>query len=394
MRFDLIGAGMGTPDMLTAQARAAIERADAVVGTQRLAEGLSGIRPDIRAVGFAQLASAALESGGRTAILLSGDTGFFSAAKKLRETLAPQGEVRLLPGMSSLQVFCAKIGASYDDAVLCSVHGREADAVLGMVSYHANVIALTGGKHRAHDVCRTLARSGLRHVRVTVGENLGAPEERIVSGTPEQLIEMEFDDLCIMQVCNDRPADASHALRDADFVRGEVPMTKQEVRWLACDLLSVRPTDVVYDIGAGTGSVTMELARRACHGQVYAIECKADALELIARNRVHTGNYHVQIVEATAPDGLEALPTPDCVFIGGSRGHMGDIIRALLVRNPHVRIVLSAIALESVHDAIQSLTENGIQPEISCVNVSRARVVGPYHMMTAQNPVYLIGGNL
>lgn len=392
MEFVLIGAGMGSEALLTAQAREEIERADTVLTTPRLADGLSGIR-DIEAVPLVQLAERALTCEGKTAILLSGDTGFFSAAKSLRTKLCGHGSVRVLPGMSSLQVFCAKLGTSYDDAVLLSMHGREG-GLLGAVSYNRKVFALTGGQFRADALCAALADAGLNHVRVHVGENLGAADERMVSGSPEELSGLPFADLSVMLVENDRPADASRPLRDSDFVRGEVPMTKQEVRWLACDLLAVRPTDTVYDIGAGTGSVSMELARRAGRGQVFAVECKQDALELIARNRVQTSNYHVTAVAAKAPEGLDSLPAPDCAFIGGSRGNMAEIVQALLEKNPHVRIVISAIALETVHSAMQALRSAGMEPEISCVQVSRARAVGSYHMMTAQNPVYLIGGNL
>lgn len=393
MEFFLIGAGMGSEALLTAQAREVIEQAHIVLTTPRLAKAFAGIRSDIQAVPLSQLAVCAVKYTGKIAVLLSGDTGFFSAAKSLYAALLPYGTVHILPGMSSLQVFCAKLGTYYDDVVCISMHGRQG-GLLGAVSYHRKVFALTGGQFRAHHLCAMLAQAGLHHVRVHIGENLGTEQERIVSGDPETLAHMRFDNLSVMLVENDRPADAFHPLRDSDFVRGDVPMTKQEVRWLACDLLAVRPDDVVYDIGAGTGSVAMELARRANRGQIFAIECKQEALDLIARNRVQTGNYHVTICSANAPDGLEQLPAPDCVFIGGSRGNLAQIVQALLDKNPHVRMVISAIALETVHAAMQILAQHGIDAEISCVQMSHARTVGGYHMMTANNPIYLIGGNL
>lgn len=391
--YFLIGAGMGTEQMLTEQARQTIQNADVVLSTGRLADGLADVRAEIQTLAFSQLAQRAQESTGNVAILLSGDTGFYSAAKSLTEKLCGSGTVELVPGISSIQLFCARFHTSYDDAVLLSLHGRSG-ALLAPVSYHHKVIMLTGGENKVHVLCQRLVEAGLTHLTVSVAENLGADTERLVSGTPEQLAREQFGDLCVMMTQNKQPTDSSHALRDDDFVRGEVPMTKQEVRWLASSLLSVKPDEVVYDIGAGTGSVTMELARHATRGMVYAVECKSEAIDLLHRNRVHTGCYNTQIVQAMAPDGLEQLPTPDCAFIGGSRGNMTEIVRALKQKNPKIRVLITAIALESLHEAIEALENNGFAAEISCVNVSRAKKVARYHMMTAQNPVYLIGGNV
>ncbi|WP_432620283.1 precorrin-6y C5,15-methyltransferase (decarboxylating) subunit CbiE [Butyricicoccus sp.] len=391
--YFLIGAGMGTEQMLTEQARQTIQNADVVLSTGRLADGLADVRAEIQTLAFSRLAQLAQESTGNIAILLSGDTGFYSAAKSLTEKLRGSGTVELVPGISSIQLFCARFHTSYDDAVLLSLHGRSG-ALLAPVSYHHKVIMLTGGENKVHVLCQRLVEAGLTHLTVSVAENLGADTERLVSGTPEQLAREQFGDLCVMMTQNKQPTDSSHALRDDDFVRGEVPMTKQEVRWLASSLLSVKPDEVVYDIGAGTGSVTMELARHATRGMVYAVECKSEAIDLLHRNRVHTGCYNTQIVQAMAPDGLEQLPTPDCAFIGGSRGNMAEIVRALKQKNPKIRVLITAIALESLHEAIEALEHNGFAVEISCVNVSRAKKVARYHMMTAQNPVYLIGGNL
>ena len=207
----------------------------------------------------------------------------------------------------------------------------------------------------------------------------------------EVLAEIPVDSLAVMMIYNDNPADAYRPLRDEDFVRAKVPMTKQEVRWLVRDLLAVRPEDVVYDIGAGTGSCTMELARCANLGAVYAVECKPEAVQLIRENREKTKNFHVSVIEATAPDGLNELPPPDCVFIGGSRGNLAEIVAACVEKNPKVRMVITAIALETLAQAQQAMAEF-CEVSITCVNISRAKTVGNYHMMTANNPVWVIGG--
>ena len=238
--YVLIGAGMGTEAMLTQQARQAIRRADIVLSTGRLADGLTSVRADVQTLAFSQLAQRAQDSTGTVAILLSGDTGFYSAAKSLTQKLCGSGTVEILPGISSIQLFCARFPTAYDDAVLLSLHGCSG-ALLAPVSYNRKVIMLTGGENKAHVLCQRLADAGLTHITVSVAENLGAETERLVSGTPEQLARETFGDLCVMMTQNDRPTDSSRALRDSDFVRGEVPMTKQEVRWLAASLLSVKP---------------------------------------------------------------------------------------------------------------------------------------------------------
>lgn len=157
--YVLIGAGMGTEAMLTQQARQAIQRADIVLSTGRLADGLTSVRADVQTLAFSQLAQRAQDSTGIVAILLSGDTGFYSAAKSLTQKLCGSGTVEILPGISSIQLFCARFHTAYDDAVLLSLHGRSG-ALLAPVSYNRKVIMLTGGENKAHVLCQRLARCG------------------------------------------------------------------------------------------------------------------------------------------------------------------------------------------------------------------------------------------
>lgn len=387
--FYIIGAGMGAPATLTGEARRALTEADAVFATARLAA------LDAKAIvcPFGELAARAMQAKGDTsAVLVSGDVGFFSAAAKLREQLLPHGEVRLICGLSSLQYFCAKSGVPYDDMCVRSLHGR-VGSILGAVSYHKKVFALTGGAQNAQVVCRTLTDAGLGRLTVHLGENLGMETERIAHGTAAELAAQSCSDLAVLLVENPNAVNAAEPLRDAMFTRGNVPMTKEEVRWTACGRLAVQPGDTVWDVGAGTGAMTLELARRACDGLVYAVECKPDALDLLAENRRKLGGYNVQIVAGHAPEALEDLPAPDCVFVGGSGGGMRCIFALAKEKNPNVRVVVTAIALETLEEARRALLDLGFaNVEVSQLAASRGKAVGPYTMLTALNPVFILSG--
>lgn len=170
-------------------------------------------------------------------------------------------------------------------------------------------------------------------------------------------------------------------------------MTKEEVRWTACGRLAVQPGDTVWDVGAGTGAMTLELARRACDGMVYAVERDADALALLGENRRKLGGYNVQVIAGHAPEALEALPAPDCVFVGGSGGAMRRILELARSKNPMVRVVVTAIALETLEETRRALVELGFpNVEVSQLAAARGRAVGPYTMMTALNPVFILSG--
>lgn len=387
--FSIIGAGMGIPDTLTGEARRALDEADAVLATARLAA------LDAKAVvcPFGELAARAVQAGGDTvAVLVSGDVGFFSAAGRLRQQLAPHGEVRLVCGLSSLQYFCAKLGVSYDDACVRSLHGR-AGSILGAVSYHKKVFALTGGVQNAQTVCRALANAGLGGLTAHLGENLGMQTERVQTATVETLAGQPCGDLAVLLIEHPNAVNAAAPLRDSMLTRAKVPMTKEEVRWTACGRLAVQPDNTVWDVGAGTGAMTLELARRACDGLVYAVERDADALALLAQNRRKLGGYNVQIVAGRAPEALETLPAPDCVFVGGSGGELRRILTLAKEKNPAVRVVVTAIALETLEEARRALTELGFANiEVSQLAASRGRAVGPYTMMTALNPVFILSG--
>lgn len=179
-------------------------------------------------------------------------------------------------------------------------------------------------------------------------------------------------------------------MRDEWFIRGEVPMTKSEVRAAAISKLELNPEAVLYDIGAGTGSVAVEASRLLPNGMVYAIEKKPEAVELIIANKKRFGADRVHVVQGTAPGAFLGLPRPTHAFIGGSSGGMGDILHILMEENPQIRVVINIIALESLGAVMEVLKTLGIDGEIVSVQVSKAKKAGSFHLMQGQNPVYII----
>ena len=221
-QFDIIGAGMGTREILTGEAAQALASAEMVFATERLAE----ICENAQVCLFSELAERAIACGAdRAALLVSGDVGFFSAAGKLREKLLEHGEVRLFCGLSSMQYLCAKIGISYENACIRSLHGRKGD-LLGAVSYHEKTFALTGGDNNVQFVCRSLADAGLGGVQVYIGENLGSPGERVLKGMASELAEIPCADLAVMLVLNPNSVNPFEPVRDEMLTRAKVPMRR------------------------------------------------------------------------------------------------------------------------------------------------------------------------
>jgi precorrin-6Y C5,15-methyltransferase (decarboxylating) len=393
MKVCVVGAGPGDAALLTGLARERLMRCDRVLTNPRLKKALGHLNPNTVACPLSETAERILKAGPdeQIGVLVSGDVGFYSLSSTLRARLGGEADIEYVNGLSSLQYLASRLGISYEDIRSVSAHGR-ADAVVPLVSYNRRIFVFTGGQRRAGDIAAELAEAGLGEVPVMVGENLSGPEERILSDTAGALAGRDFADLAVMLVENPAPADCLEHLADHRFVRGAVPMTKESVRWLALALMNVRPRDVVWDIGAGTGSVSVELARAACEGTVCAVERDAEALPLLAENRRRLGAYNMRVVEAEAPEGLEKLPPPDRVFIGGSGGHLRQIVRAALDKNPAARLVIGAVTLDTLEEACACLKDEGLEADVRSVGVTHVQRVGGYRMLKAQNPVWLIAG--
>ena len=392
----LIGMGSGTWEALSAQAQDAVRGAGLVFGAKRLLAGLPA-ECSARQFTFYQpaeiLNTLSQFPHQDAAVLYSGDTGFYSGASGLITPLRALGiPARILPGVSSVQMLSAALGRPWQGWKLVSAHGCSCDPVAACMEDPA-VFFLTGGVETPATLCRKLADAGMGEVHALVGENLGTANEAIRYGSAEELAGQSFAPLSVLLVENfDAPCFRTPGFPDESFLRGEVPMTKQEVRAAALAKLAVTPTDTLWDVGAGTGSVSVELALAAPAGQVYAVECDPEACALIQQNREKFAAYNLTLIEGKAPEALDTLPAPDAVFIGGTKGNMDAVIDAVLHKNPVARLCVAAIALETLSAAVAALTAHGLSAEVTQIAVSRTKTAGSLHLLMANNPVFLIMG--
>lgn len=398
MLISLIGVGMGNPDTLTVGALKAIERAQLVIAAPRLLDSLQSV---CKGEKYSAISPNEIkdiidknESLGEAAILMSGDLGFYSGANKLLPLLSGH-EVETISGITTVSYLAAKLHRPWQDVRLISAHGTDCN-ILGEVLSAKEVFFLTGGKISPRSIIDELNAAGLGTVEVTIAANLSYPDELIITDRADALKDRDFPALSALWVKRDGfEGDfcVSSGLSDESFIRGEVPMTKSEVRAVLLSKLRPGKTDTVYDIGAGTGSVSIELSRLSPKIRVFAVECSPEGWELIEKNRERFSAFNLALIKGKAPQALEALPPPDCAFIGGSRGNMREILETLLRKNPAVRVVISAIAAETLGQALSCLKELGFKDiEITQVSVSRSKAVSGYHMMTGQNPVFLLSG--
>lgn len=396
MQVTLASLGGGRPETMTAECLDALKQAGCILGAKRLLEDLpEGCTENrIAAIWPEALLDAILAQHENCVVVFSGDAGFHSGARGLLPLLAERDiPARVLPGTSIVQLLSARLGLPWQDWELVSAHGTDCN-VIGAVSRGKPVFFLTGGELGPGELCQRLTEAGLGDLSVTVGENLSNPEEKITFGTAAELAGQIFPSLSVLLTeAAPRFPRRCPGLPDEAFLRGAVPMTKQEVRAAALAKLAVAPTDVLWDVGAGTGSVSVELALAAPEGQVFAVECQEDACALIRANREKFSAWNLRLVEGYAPEALAGLPAPDAVFIGGTKGNMEEVVDAVLEKNEKARVCISAIAVESLSAAVTALTKHGLEINVTQIAVSRTKPAGKLHLLTAQNPIFLITGN-
>ena len=403
--INLVGIGLGNPNLLTKAAYKAIESSNIIIGARRIVES---IKEDFAnklyyiEYNTEKILEIIKENiGNEIAVVFSGDISLFSGSIKLFERLNAAIEdkkvfkdckINTFPGISSLSYLCAKTNTDISKVKILSFHGKE-ELLYHNIDSNEYTFIITSKADGVKKICRKLIEFGFFELDIILGENLSYDNERITKAEASKFLDMEISDLNCMIISNpDADKSISFGLSDEVFVRDKVPITKSEVRAIIMSKLDIQTDSICYDIGAGSGSVSIEMSRLAYDGKVYAIEKNPPAVDLIQKNIHHFSAENIELIHAKAPDGLDNIINADKIFIGGSGGELISMMEIIFKSKKNPTIVISAITMETIAqitDIVKIAKEKGYYTEITAINVSKSKEVGPYNMMMAQNMVFI-----
>lgn len=353
---------------------------------------------------------AAQAAGRRVVVLATGDPLCHGIAAYLASRLCIEA-LEVLPNVSTLQLACARLGLPWQDMKFSSVHSRDAGdwvagadpghglyALLRDIRQHDRLAVLTSPDNSPDRIARMLVTEGLaQEFEMAVAERLCQPEERIVSGIAiRAAADMPFADPNVVLLWRTRlPApQVLFGLPDASFEQRHPEkglITKNEVRAVSLARMQLRLDSVVWDIGAGSGSVGLEAARLCRQGHVYAIEKNDEDSAIVGRNRQAMGLSNHTLVHGKAPEGLQHWADPDAVFIGGSGGELAELIALCLRRlKPGGQLVMNFVTLENLGTAVEALKTQGASWDVLQLQAARSKPILHMHRMAAENPVWIV----
>lgn len=402
-RLAVTGVGLEGIGSMTPRGRRLLESAEIVVGHGRHLGLLAG---DERRAVVWDGSMAALESllagrdGSKTVLLASGDPNLFGIGASLLRRYGPTA-VDVEPSVSSLQLALARAGVPGAQAALLSAHGRPLAAAVGLALGTRRAAILTDPDNHPGVLVGALAAAGFDGwARVVVAEQLGGPHERVREGTVDEPPPGPYDPLSVVVL--ERPAAAGPGLGapESAYEHEAGLVTKAEVRAITLASLDLAHDDVVWDLGAGSGSVAIEAGRLAAGGAVYAVEREPARAAMLARNLARHGSWNVEAIEGDAGAILPALPPPDAVFIGGGACGLAGLIEtsAAAIRRRRAavpgRLVANLATLESALEAADACRRLGLEWRLAQVQVSRARAVGDRLGWQALNPVQVLAAKV
>ena len=389
----IVSMGPGSDELIAPLALKRINEASEVYCAERYArfvpeEKMRPITPISRAL---EGISRAKANGTDAAVLVSGDAGLYSMLETIKRVIGADG-ISVVPGISSLSAFCAELNISWQDARILSGHGRELSqaGLCHCARTNKKTLVLLDGERNPRRVRDALARGGLDGVKLYIGERVSCPDMRV--GLFE---DREYDPLSVACIINDAPDTeaAIIGIPDEEFIRAKTPMTKRAIRMQVINELRLRPGSVVWDIGSGTGSVSVECARQCPEGAVYAIERDEEAFKLTELNAERFHALNLTAIKGSAPEALSGLPAPTHVFLGGSGGRTKEIFALLEGLRVPIRICATAVTVETESELLQIMS--GYKRfTANQIAVNSIEKLGAYHMRRAGNPVTVFAAEI
>lgn len=417
-KLSIVGIGPGSMEYVNAKARKLISDADIIVaGSDRMLELSDEIRKEekkckeyasfksYKTIDIINFIKEKFENSqdSSAVVLMSGDTGFYSGTQSLykhieamaknSENILHKVDMQIVPSISSISYLASRYNISWHDMKIVSLHGRTGHLAHELKT-NKKVFVISSGGMETSDIISELIDKGFEDCDIYIGENMSYPEEVLSHGKVADFKEHKFLELCSMIIINQNasPMHMTLGIEDDEFIRDKVPMTKSEIRALSVAKLGLSNEDICYDVGAGTGSVSIEMAMNVPKGKVYAIEKKTIAADLIYKNIEKFGLDNVEVIKGEASVSMEEIEAPDAVFIGGTTGKLRDILKIVFEKNPKVRVVVTAVSLESVaeiNEACKYYETLGCKTDIVLVSVSNTKRVMNYTMFDAKNPVLI-----
>ena len=399
----VVGLGMSPAD-LTSKAREIIREAQVLVGGRRLLDyfpehqGMKiplGKDPEGTLRQLPGLAEAK-----RVVVLASGDPNFYGIGPLVVKVLGPE-QVVIHPNLTAVQAACARLQMPWQDATVISLHGRSWEPLDAALGQPGPLLIYTDPVHTPGEIARYLLDRGLTKSRLCVAENLGQDTERVTWMSLPETLGQEFSALNLVVVLPEpgeavAPGPQFHlGLPEEVLVHQAGLITKSEVRAVVLAKLQLLHGQVLWDVGAGCGSVGLEASLLNPDGKTFAVERHPERAAQIATNRDKFGVHNLEVVCALAPVCLASLPDPQRVFVGGGGPEVGAIVREALRRlTPGGRVVVTAALLETLETARNVLADAGWEVEVIQLQVSRTHPLAGGTALQALNPVWIITGYL
>ena len=391
----LIGAGIEGREGFSAKALEIIAGAGLLIGRQRHLDRFPEFGGTKVLLGELPALLELLKNADNTAVVLaSGDPSFFGVGRFLLRNL-PKERVEIFANVTSMQYAFARIKEPWDDAIFLSVHGRGMGRSIDKIIAAEKACVLTDPVNTPAAIARELLDRGAEGYEAWVCEDLGLPSEKFTRTDVKGLLTLQHSDLNILILIRTWEPNLTHypliGIEDDEFATVKKLITKQEVRAVTLAKLQLQNDLVLWDIGAGSGSVSIEASNLMPGGKLFAVEKNPQCVAYLRDNLSKFSARNVKLVEAEAPEGLEDLPDPDRVFIGGAGGNLDEILTCADERlKPGGKIVLNAVTLDTLTKAVELLEYHGYQVEVVCINVARTRPLTEFKLFEAQNPIYII----